>query len=329
MVSLERENRGHTNPIAGADLAVCILFYEKLEQTLECIQSFLPSAVNIYILNNGSSPSSRRTLGQFCANYKQIEIFDSDTNLGVGVGRNYLVTNTTEGWLLFVDSDIIINTSDWLQKFVHYVSRYPDTEVFIPRLFNRHENRYVLYRSMRTEGRKVIHDVEIIDDLTNVFPGGASFINRKLFNRLGLYDDKMFVGFEDFELCIRGIRLGNPVKARIISDIELVHNHRQTKKIQDNKAILTRYDIQLLEASFNRMAEKHNIILESNWKNWVSNQVKKVSKYDKIILKKDWRHWIFNKTKKILRQCKEIMVSFVSFFLPERIKMILKKSLHP
>lgn len=268
----------HIKHTKEESLAVCILFYEKIQQTLECIQSVLPSEVNIYVLNNGSSPSFRHSLGQFCDNYKRIKIFDSDSNLGVGVGRNYLVTNTTEEWLLFLDSDITINTPDWLQKFVHYVSKYPDTEVFIPNLFNIHENRYVPYRSTRFEGRKVLHDVEISDDLTNVFPGGASFVNRKLFDRLGLYDEKMFVGFEDFELCIRAILLEHPVKARLVHNIELIHDHRKVEKIEDKNSILTRYNIDFLKVSFNRMAEKHNIIIEINWKDWISNQVEKILK---------------------------------------------------
>ena len=65
---------------------------------------------------------------------------------------------------------------------------------------------------------------------TNTFPGGASFINRKLFDRVGLYDNKMFVGFEDFEICIRSIRLGIPIKAYLVHIIELIHHHQQTKK---------------------------------------------------------------------------------------------------
>ena len=40
------------------DIAIQILFHEKVEQTIECIKSFIPSGKNIYILNNGSSKES-------------------------------------------------------------------------------------------------------------------------------------------------------------------------------------------------------------------------------------------------------------------------------
>ncbi len=283
------------------NLAVCVLFYEKLEQTIECIRSFLPSEVNIYILNNGSSLLARNALGEFCDNHKQVIIFDSDKNLGVGVGRNYLINHTNEEWLLFVDSDITIKTVDWVQKFTQLVYQYPDAEVFIPKLFNLSENKYVSYRSIRIVEDKAFHDVEIINNLTNTFPGGASFVNRRLFDRVGLYDDKMFVGFEDFEICIRSIRLGIPIKAYLVHIIELIHNHQQTKKNEDKRAVLTRYNSSYLEASFKRMTEKHNIILESNWKNWAANQLEVILRKPNCVFNNNWKQWIYKKIQKIIK----------------------------
>ena len=77
---------------------------------------------------------------------------------------------TTEEWLFFADSDIVIKTPDWLQKFTEYVSLNNDVEVFIPRLFNIYENSYSSYRSIKIVGTKAFHDIEIINDLTNTFP---------------------------------------------------------------------------------------------------------------------------------------------------------------
>jgi glycosyltransferase involved in cell wall biosynthesis len=266
--------------IKPLNLAVCVLFFEKVEQTVECIKSFLLSNVNIYILNNGSSSLARSILGKFCENYKQVKIFDSNKNLGVGVGRNYLINNTKEKWLFFVDSDIVVKTRNWLQILKNYISKYPNIEVFIPKLFNVHEERYVSYRSIRIEGNKAIYDLGIENDLKNTFPGGASIVNRKIFDRLGLYDEKMFIGLEDYELCIRGILIESPVKARMIHDIELLHTHRSLKNEEDKKATLTRYNANIIEKSHKRIAEKHNIILVSGWKNWITKQIEYTLKAD-------------------------------------------------
>lgn len=298
-LDIKRESDKH---LVNVDLGVCILFYEKLEQTIECISSFLPSGVKIYILNNGSSLIARKALGRFCEKHENIIILDSETNKGVAAGRNYLLLHTTEEWLLFVDNDIFVKSKDWPENFAKYVSLYDDIEVFIPKLFNLHENSYSSYRSIRVEGTKVIYDQEIIGNLTNTFPGGASFINRKLFNRLGYYDEKMFVGFEDFEFCIRGYLSGKTIKARLIDDIELVHDHRQVKTIDDKNSVLTRYDVKTLGTSYNRIAEKHGLNLEGNWKEWTENQIDNLLNNRNYEFKRSCKHLLYKKIRFILKK---------------------------
>ncbi len=277
---MNKKKRGINAYEKKIKIAICVLFFERVEQTIECIKSFLLSDVNIYILNNGSSSLARSILGEFCKSYKQVKIFDSDKNLGVGVGRNYLINKTKEKWLFFVDSDIVVKTRNWLQILTNHISEYPDIEVFIPLLFNVHEDSYVSYRSIRIVENKAIHDLEVENDLTNTFPGGASIVNRNLFKRLGVYDNKMFTGFEDFELCIRGVLSEKPVKARLIHDVELLHTHSGFRNNEDKRAILTRYDTNIIQKSYKRITEKHNIILVSSWKNWVARQTEKTLKVD-------------------------------------------------
>lgn len=299
---MNKDDKNIQKVIHMPSLAICILFYEKIDQTIECINSFLSTGINIYVINNGSTSSSRYKLGEFCNNYKQITIIDSDINLGVSVGRNCLISHTTEQWLLFIDNDIIIEDSNWVYKISKHISLHNDIEVFIPELFNVHENRYVSYRSFTIDDNIVTHDKEILNDLTNTFPGGASFINRKLFDRLGLYDDKMFVGFEDFEMSIRALLMGNPINCRLIHDIEMVHNHRQSANIEDKNALLTRYDKNRHEISFNRIIEKHNVILKSNWNIWIADQVEKPLKRRGPVINTNWVRLIPHPIKKVLKK---------------------------
>lgn len=256
-------------------LAICILFHEKVDQTVECIESFLNSEFDIYILNNGSSNSSRQALGNFCLNLSQVKIFDSDVNLGVAVGRNYLIQHTREKWLFFVDNDIKMETHDWQFKIVDYIDNYSNVEVFIPKLFNVHESAYLEHPSMKVDKDKVKY-IPTIDNLLNCFPGGASIINRNLFQRLGLYDERMFVGMEDFEVSIRGILQAKPVRAMLIDDIELIHEHRAVMKVNDKQAVRVRYNTEKHEESFNRIKEKHGMVLDDEWKPWVRKQIKKM-----------------------------------------------------
>ena len=247
------------------NLAVFIVFHEKLDQTIECINSVLSSGVKIYVLNNGSSMSSRQLLGKYCRRYEQIKIFDSHVNLGPGGGRNYLITHTVEEWLLSVDNDIVIKTDDWVKRFMKHRALNAEIEVFIPRLFAVHTNEYALPYSYKIEQDTAYPDEEIVNDMTNTFPGGASFISRKLFNRLGLYDEKLFA-LEEFDLSLRGIISGKPIKAKLIYDIELAHDHRPATNKSDRKAVVTRYNTNTIEESYRKIADKHGIVLKDHGK---------------------------------------------------------------
>jgi hypothetical protein len=198
-------------------------------------------------------------------------IFDSHTNLGAAPGRNYLITHTKEEWLLFVDNDITVKTPDWLHRFESHVATNQGAEVLVPRLFIVNENGHMLPYSIRLGGGKVNFEFEVVGNTTNAFPEGASFVNRRVFNRLGLYDDTMFVGFAGWELSIRGILSGKPIAAKLMPDIEFTHEHRPALSDADRQAALVRYDSRLLENSFNRVLEKHGVLLP-NWRIWASRQ---------------------------------------------------------
>ena len=254
------------------NLAVCVLFHEKVEQTIECVQSFLPAGVPMVVLNNGSSVASRELFAVWSGNHPCVRLIDVPENLGVSGGRNRLLQQTSEEWLLFVDNDIVVNTPDWLLRLKFHISADAQTEVWIPKLLNLHEERYAEYCQLEiSEGKAVL--TSTAETRVNNFPGGASCINRTLFERLGNYDESLFVGGEDFELALRGIRSGAPVRARLISDVELIHDHRAVIKPQDVKAVLDRYDTTRISNSYERIKACHGVVLDDGWQAWVSRQL--------------------------------------------------------
>ena len=286
-------------------LAVCILFYEKLDQTIECVSSFLSGGCPIYVLNNGSSAETRQRFALWCKDHQQVKLVDAQENFGVSGGRNNLVQQTAEQWLFFVDNDIVVNTSDWPERFARHFNRGAD--VLIPRLLNLHEGCYVEPRKIEVTGKKAFLTASLKKE-TNSFPGGAALVNRALFDRLGEYDEEIFVGGEDFELALRGILAGQPIRALVVPDVELIHDHRQVTEAHDVQAVLTRYDKTRIRNSYERIEEKHGVSLVDGWEGWVDRQVRQqvarvtmerhnsaVSGYrPRIALVSDVRGWAFH-----------------------------------
>jgi len=201
------------------DITVCILFFNKVEQTIECINSFIPSNVNILVLDNNSDPKQYKLLLESVKSIKNVKIIHSDVNLGVGPGRNILINSTKSNWLFFVDNDIVVKQSNWLDLFKEELidsKNYYD--VYIPQLYSVHESSYVgkVVCAIKNNIAKIL---PINNYYTNIFPGGASIISRDVFIKNGLYDENMFVGYEDNEFCIRAIKKYAPFKCKYIDSI--------------------------------------------------------------------------------------------------------------
>ncbi|MFN8207205.1 MAG: glycosyltransferase [Bacteroidales bacterium] len=252
-------------------IAVCILFFEKLELTKKCINSFLPSGVNIYILNNNSSAKSSQKLLKYCTKHHQIKLFHSPFNLGPAGGRNYLINNTEESWLLFVDNDIQIKTINWLQRLEYHINTHPEELIFIPKLYNIHEHEFASFHSFEIKD-KVVHESKPLGNKVNCFPGGASIIHRSIFKKYGLYKQELFA-FEDYEFAIRCLVKNDPINACLIDDIVLEHRHVYHRRKEDKNAVYERYNSSRLNDAIQTIERTLQVELNHYWEWWVTRQV--------------------------------------------------------
>ncbi|MDQ6814009.1 MAG: hypothetical protein M3040_09740, partial [Bacteroidota bacterium] len=86
-----------------------------------------------------------------------ISLFHSHINLGISIGRNYLINKTTEPWLLIVDNDITAkNPRGWVESFNEQITARPQYDVFTLRIYNVHEKAYVRPVKIVKWGRTVI-----------------------------------------------------------------------------------------------------------------------------------------------------------------------------
>lgn len=286
------------------DLAIAILFFEKTDQTIACVDSFLASGCPIYVLNNGSSPEASRRFEDWSSSHSQVVLLNTPTNLGVSAGRNLLVNTATSEWLLFVDNDIKLVTPDFVAKFAKHIEKNPDIEVFVPKLFNVHEGCYAIYRQLKVVDDQICF-MPANSNRINMFPGGASLISKVLFQRLGRYDENIFVGFEDFELALRGILSNAPVKTLLVADIELLHEHKANyyNIDKDREALFIRYDKSLIAKSCKIIQDKHGLVFSDPWEQWVDKQLSTMGQGElvsthvqdvpKVLLMVDADNWAF------------------------------------
>lgn len=264
-------------------IGILILFYNKFDQTIECIESFLPSGQNIYILNNGSDKNQWKKLHENFKLQETVVFLDAGANLGVSGGRNYLIKYTKEPWIFSVDNDIQVRpANNWFKIFKNFVSNTPTAKIISPALFNVHENSWSQQLILNKSANTISVEAGNIKK-SNIFPGGASIVHRSVFDMYGLYDEEMFVGFEDYEFGLRAIVSGKgELKVYHCEGIELVHDHRFQKKSNDKEAVRQRYNEEKLKASYDRMVSKYDIVFDHDWKWWTQKQVADMTQSKKV-----------------------------------------------
>lgn len=255
-------------------VAILIVFFNKVEQTIECIESFLPSGFPIYVLNNGSDKDQYKRLNKRYMGQDHIRMYSSEVNVGPAVARNYLIKNSKEEWLFFVDNDITISPTSWSTIFEDALYKNPVADVFLPSLWNVHDEMMATHPLFILESNtiKLIHE----NRRTNYFPSGAAMVNRSVFDRHGYFDDQLFA-FEDYEFGIRLLKNGEALNIVELHEVQLNHNHIFQKKRKDKKAVRERYNEVRLANSFQLIEKKHSIIFDHEWRWWVNNQRSKMA----------------------------------------------------
>ena len=254
-------------------MAILVLFYNKLEQTIDCISSFLPSGETIYVLNNGSPAVDFIQLQQRFKNRTKVIFFDAGRNLGPAGGRNYLISHTHEPWLVCIDNDITIKPEkDWKVLLQKFIDTHPQCEIVCPRIYNVHENAFIEQLMLEVhDGKMEMRDGKFVS--TNFFPEGGVILRRTVFEKYGLYDEGMFA-FEGYEFALRAkLSLHGELKVYPVYDIQLIHHHRFQKLKNDKEAVRQRYNEKKLRASYDRMIAKYNIKFNHDWQWWTTKQV--------------------------------------------------------
>jgi glycosyltransferase involved in cell wall biosynthesis len=187
------------------------------------------------------------------------------------------IADTTQRWLFFVDNDITVSTSNWLERLACHILECPQAEVHVPKLYNKHESGWGYLADFLVDEAGRCTFLRTESNFANAFPGGASVIDRRLFERLGRYDEDLFVGFEDFEFAIRAAQESLPVLARRADDIVLIHDHRASASQVDKQAAKVRYDLDRITHSHSVIARKHGILLDPNFADWLSEQIHQVT----------------------------------------------------
>lgn len=173
------------------------------------------------------------------------QVIASPRNVGFAAGNNLGIRKASGDFLLVMNPDVAIVPGS-LEGMVEFMHSHSDAGIIGPRLINpdgsvQHSCRHFpsllvpLYRrtfiGKLPFARRVLANYLMQnwdhnrDQQVDWLFGAALLIRRSLVEKIGLFDERFFVYFEDLDLCRRSWEAGFSVW--YVAGVELVHYHQR------------------------------------------------------------------------------------------------------
>jgi glycosyltransferase involved in cell wall biosynthesis len=265
-------------PLSRATFDVGVLSYNRARQTLDCVLSFLNEDIqpNIVVLDQGSATAQREFLEDALRPHPNVRLVALPENIGVAAGRNRLCRECYAEWILFVDNDVTLNTAGGVGRINAAVEDAHNIDAFSPRILNIHENRFAdRLEITRDNGHLKIAPAGPDLAMSNTFAGGAVILRRSLLLD-DPYDERYFIGFEDFDLALREFTRGRPLRVNRLDAVTLAHKHMPVTGEPDVASTRTRYSTPLIAKGFDVLGKKYGHHLFDQWEPWTANQLRQM-----------------------------------------------------
>lgn len=247
------------------DISVIIVNYKSKDKLINCLKSLDKSnwsdlSYEIIVIENNSGDR----LDDLIPLYKNVKLFISEENLGMGGGNNLGISKSSGKYILIANPDLIFKEGSILEMYYHLknnldiavigpkllnpdlslqysCARFPN--IFLPlfrrtafgRYFPNFTDRYL----MKKEDYSSIKEVDWLLGACLLVRRGELFVEGKLF------DERFFMYFEDVDLGKRVQAMNK--KSVYFPKAQVIHDHmRSSARLPWYKAII-----------FDKLAREH------------------------------------------------------------------------
>lgn len=257
-------------------LSIIIVNYHVKEELLDCIRSIVGSkfdlAYEVIVIDNDEKKTIEKDLKK---EFPKVKYIKSPRNIGYGAGNN-LGAKLAKGEYLFILNPDTKFYSGNISKVISLFEKDKNIGVIAPLLLDTDNKSYELQGTKElTPGRalfslsflsKVFPKNRIYKDYyllgwnknkvkeVDVVPGTAFVIKKKLFDKIGGFDEKFFLFFEEFDFCRRIRKTG--YRIYISPSLKLIHkwgssaaqNSESQKYFKQSRFYYFRENFSLLKA---------------------------------------------------------------------------------
>lgn len=206
----------------------CIVTHNNKSSICKTIESLYKYTENIdfklYVVDNASTDG---TVDVIRKNFPQVEIIESKENKGFGAGHNAVIKKLNSKYHFLINPDISVR-DDVFTKMAEYMDKNEDIGILSPKICCPDGSKQVLgkrepkikylaaSRFRKEEPSKLLREYAMLDrddsDCYDIEIASGCFvmIRTDIFKKIGGFDDRYFLYFEDFDLS-RTVRQNNRV----------------------------------------------------------------------------------------------------------------------
>ncbi|CUI35765.1 glycosyltransferase [Achromobacter kerstersii] len=257
----------------GVNLTITCLSLNRAaltEKLLRSVALHVPDfAGEFLVIDNGSQRETLDELARVCEQMPfRTRIVALDKNYGVAGGRNRTMPEVHTEWVLCLDNDIYLTTNilpsiqrDIATLGCHFLNvplLNPDGKT----VFAAGGHLYVcteptgLHLGAGSACKQGELQQSAMEPFLSTFLlGGACVLKKATFERVGGYDDNMFVGFEDIDFSVRLFQEG--YKVGTTSVLGLIHDHPPPASQSDRDYERERFSRNVIYQSARYLEKKH------------------------------------------------------------------------
>jgi len=212
------------------DVSVCIVNWNTKDLLRNCIAAIKEKTTGvsyeIVVVDNNSSDGSQDMLR---TEYPDCKLIASTENLGFARGNNHCVKHTTGEYILYLnpDTELITNAIYGMYSFLETNKNvgaagckliYPDGKIqytcasTFPTPFREFSSLFLLNRIFPKSKCFSARELDYWDHMesreVDCLSGACIMAKRELIERLGGFDEKIFMYSEDLDLCYKILKEG-------------------------------------------------------------------------------------------------------------------------
>lgn len=215
------------------DVSIIIVNWKVKALLKKCLDSLLVYKNNynleIFIVDNNSQDGSVEMIN---SDYPQVKLLALPKNIGFGAANNLAIKDAKADYIFLLNPDTEI-TADFFVKIFEYMENNPAVGIVGPKIKNddasqqpsvRREPDLLSQILILLKLKNVLVDNKLLNkylfkdfDYNKVqtvdqIMGAAMFIRRSVFDKIGLFDEKFFIWFEEVDFCKRAKQAGVIIK---------------------------------------------------------------------------------------------------------------------